>query len=82
MHYLDDMDSKMAAMRTTLASESGHDEWTERNPALRRAILRTDAYLGQQPKPNPNANPTATAKSVEAAAPRGTAQLDFEPRKA
>ena len=78
LHFLDDMDSKMAAMRVTLASESGNEEWTERNPALRRAILRTDTYLGQQPKPVP----VAASKSVEAAAPRGTAQLDFEPRKA
>jgi 3'-5' exoribonuclease len=82
LHFLDDLDSKMAAMRVTLASESGNEEWTERNPALRRAILRTDTYLGQKPKPNPNTNPIATAKSVEPAASRGTAQLDFEPRKA
>jgi 3'-5' exoribonuclease len=78
LHFLDDLDSKMAAMRSTLDSESGNAEWTERNPALRRAILRTDAYLAQQPKPVP----VAASKSVEAAAPRGTTQLDFEPRKA
>jgi 3'-5' exoribonuclease len=76
LHFLDDMDSKMAAMRSTLASESGNEEWTERNPALRRAILRNEAYLGQLVKGS-----SAAPKPAEASA-RGTAQLDFEPRKA
>jgi 3'-5' exoribonuclease len=76
LHFLDDMDSKMAAMRATLASESGNEAWTERNPALRRAILRNETYLGQSTKGSSSA-----PKSVEVPA-RGTAQLDFEPRKA
>jgi 3'-5' exoribonuclease len=45
LHFLDDMDSKMAAMRTTLEGASGDEEWTERNPALHRALLRTDKFL-------------------------------------
>ena len=45
LHFLDDMDSKMAAMRTTLEGASGNQEWTERNPALHRALLRTDKFL-------------------------------------
>jgi 3'-5' exoribonuclease len=45
LHFLDDMDSKMAAMRTTLEGASGSEEWTERNPALHRALLRTDKFL-------------------------------------
>ena len=45
LHFLDDMDSKMAAMRTTLEGASGGEEWTERNPALHRALLRTDKFL-------------------------------------
>jgi hypothetical protein len=40
------MDSKMAAMRATLEGASGGEEWTERNPALHRALLRTDKFLG------------------------------------
>ena len=75
LHFLDDMDSKMAAMRATLAGESGDEEWTDRNPALRRALLRTDKYLG---RPAKGAN--AAPKSQPAAAP-GTAQLNFEVRK-
>jgi len=45
LHFLDDMDSKMAAMRATLEGASGSEEWTERNPALHRALLRTDKFL-------------------------------------
>jgi 3'-5' exoribonuclease len=45
LHFLDDMDSKMAAMRATLEGASGSDEWTERNPALHRALLRTGRFL-------------------------------------
>ncbi|MGH9757145.1 MAG: HD domain-containing protein, partial [Candidatus Acidiferrales bacterium] len=48
LHFLDDMDSKMAAMRASVdsAEDTGGDPaWTARNPALRRALLRTDTYL-------------------------------------
>jgi len=74
LHFLDDMDSKMAAMRATMASESGTDEWTDRNPALRRAILRTEKYLGQAGK-------GASAPQKPASIPPATAQLNFETRK-
>jgi 3'-5' exoribonuclease len=75
LHFLDDMDSKMAAMRATIESEAGTEEWTDRNPALRRAILRSDKYLGKSPKGS------APATKVAEAPPRGTAQLDFGARK-
>jgi len=47
LHFLDDVDSKMASMRQTLgAAATGTDaEWSERNPALRRALLRTGEFL-------------------------------------
>jgi 3'-5' exoribonuclease len=48
LHFLDDLDSKMAAMRATLESASGADDWTERNPSLRRALLRTDKFLAPE----------------------------------
>ena len=44
LHFLDDFDSKMAAMRAALEGASGSDESTERNPALHRALLRTDKF--------------------------------------
>jgi 3'-5' exoribonuclease len=45
LHYLDDLDSKMGAMRATLDSPEGEAEWTARNPSLRRALLRAEEYL-------------------------------------
>lgn len=47
LHFLDDVDSKMASMRETFASSGDPSaEWSDRNPSLRRALLRTRAYLG------------------------------------
>jgi 3'-5' exoribonuclease len=53
LHFLDDMDSKMAAMRATLEGASGGEEWTERNPALHRALLRTDKFLSGEDSGRP-----------------------------
>ena len=49
LHFLDDLDSKMAAIETTMASDAGSGDWTERNPALRRSLLRTTQYLAEPP---------------------------------
>jgi hypothetical protein len=46
LHYLDDLDSKMAAVRSALASDDGEGNWTGFNGALARRILRTDKFLG------------------------------------
>ena len=44
-HYLDDMDSKMGAMREILGSDRGEENWTDRSGALERKLLRVDRYL-------------------------------------
>jgi 3'-5' exoribonuclease len=44
-HYLDDLDSKMAAVRAALASESGDEEWSAYSNALQRKFLRLDHFL-------------------------------------
>ncbi len=44
-HYLDDLDSKMAAVRAALASESGDEEWSAYSGALQRKFLRLDQFL-------------------------------------
>lgn len=44
-HYLDDMDSKMAAVRVSLAIDSGEEEWSTYSPALGRKFLKLDAFL-------------------------------------
>jgi 3'-5' exoribonuclease len=45
LHFIDDFDSKMAAMGATLESAQGADDWTGRNPSLRRELLRADKFL-------------------------------------
>jgi len=43
LHYLDDLDSKMEAMRAGIAACD--QEWTPRNPALDRPVLNVDLFL-------------------------------------
>lgn len=56
-HYLDDMDSKIAAVRAAMAIESGEENWSVYSGALGRKFLRLDDYL--------NGAPPATAKEDE-----------------
>src|SRR5271157_3637822 len=44
-HYLDDLDSKLAAVRAALASDSGEPEWSAFSGALGRKFLRLDEFL-------------------------------------
>ncbi len=48
-HYLDDMDSKMAAVRAALAAESGEEEWSAYSAALGRKFLKLDVFLKGTP---------------------------------
>jgi 3'-5' exoribonuclease len=51
LHYLDDLDSKMGAMRATLASEKGEGNWTAWSVALERRLLRIERYRrGEEPE--------------------------------
>lgn len=44
VHYLDDLDSKLASMRAQYAADKDRPgEWTARNPALRRELLKPPA---------------------------------------
>ena len=44
-HYLDDLDSKIAAVRAALSTPSGDDEWSVYSGALGRRFLKLDAFL-------------------------------------
>jgi len=46
-HYLDDLDSKLAAARAALALDSGEPEWSAYSGALGRKFLRLDEFLKQ-----------------------------------
>ena len=67
LHFIDDLDSKMAGMRATLEPASGGpstDLWTERNPSLRRSLLRANLFL-EEGGAAPSAEP-ARGKAPEA----------------
>jgi len=44
-HYLDDLDSKLAAVRAALAIDTGETEWSAYSGALGRKFLRLDEFL-------------------------------------
>jgi 3'-5' exoribonuclease len=51
LHFIDDVDSKMASARATIeAAEVSPGVWTDRNPALRRPLVRPDQYLSGAPE--------------------------------
>ncbi len=62
-HYLDDLDSKLAAVRAALATESGEDEWSAYSNALGRRFLKLDEFLksnsakAEEKVPNPKLFP-------------------------
>jgi 3'-5' exoribonuclease len=51
LHYLDDLDSKMAAIRSALESDQGEGNWTAFSGALQRRVLRTDRFLSGAEEP-------------------------------
>jgi 3'-5' exoribonuclease len=44
-HYLDDMDSKVAAIRSAMAIDSGEEDWSAYSGALGRKFLRLEKYF-------------------------------------
>jgi len=49
-HYMDDLDSKLAAARAALATESGDEMWSAYSGALQRKFLKLDQFL-KTPEP-------------------------------
>jgi 3'-5' exoribonuclease len=55
-HYLDDLDSKLAAVRAALALDSGEEDWSAYSGALGRKFLRLEEFLKlKSAKPEENA---------------------------
>jgi 3'-5' exoribonuclease len=50
-HYLDDLDSKLSAVRAALEEPGGEEEWTAYSAALGRRILRLGDFLKTGAKP-------------------------------
>jgi len=56
-HYMDDLDSKLAAVRAALAVDTGEPEWSAYSGALGRKFLRLDEFLkSSSPKPEEGAS--------------------------
>jgi 3'-5' exoribonuclease len=63
LHFIDDIDSKMAAARATYENaEAAGGQWTDRNPALRRALLRPEQFLSGAPEAKPEEKSGAQLK--------------------
>ena len=58
LHYLDDLDSKMEAMRAQFERDATLESaWTSYNPSLGRPLLNTEKFLAPK-KPTPVEEPT------------------------
>jgi 3'-5' exoribonuclease len=63
LHHIDNMDSKMEAMRWALERDTRLDgSWTAYNPPLERVILKKLRYLDDTPKPATAAAATAASR--------------------
>ena len=58
-HYLDDLDSKLAAVGAALAADTGEPEWSAFSSALGRKFLRLEAFLKSPAAPT--ADPSTPA---------------------
>jgi 3'-5' exoribonuclease len=77
LHYLDDLDSKMEAMRAQFERDSTLESaWTTYNPSLGRPLLNTEKFLAPkkaadpspaEPASEPQPEPQESAKEEEAA---------------
>ena len=67
LHYLDDLDSKMEAMRAHFEREAESDSpWTSYNPSLGRTLLNREKFL-RQPE-EAEAEPEETTEAATSAA--------------
>jgi 3'-5' exoribonuclease len=82
LHYLDDLDSKMEAMRAQFEREAALDSpWTSYNSSLGRPLLNTEKFLAPK-KPLPPEEPSATRDVELEESPEPTPTLPgLDPRR-
>jgi 3'-5' exoribonuclease len=82
LHYLDDLDSKMEAMRAQFEREAALDNpWTSYNSSLGRPLLNTEKFLAPK-KPLPPEEPSATRDLELEESPEPTPTLPgLDPRR-
>ena len=78
LHYLDDLDSKMEAMRAQFERDADLDSpWTGYNSALARPLLNTQKFLKSLEPANeadPSAAPAASGRPAATPARLGLAR--------
>jgi 3'-5' exoribonuclease len=73
LHYLDDLDSKMEAMRAHFEREATLDSpWTGYNASLGRPLLNTEKFLAPKKNTQPEESSADEAESRETAEPTPT----------
>ena len=82
LHYLDDLDSKMEAMRAHFEREATYDSpWTSYNASLGRPLLNTEKFLAPKKAPPPE-DPVAALDAELDESPDPTPVLPgIEPRR-
>ena len=65
LHYMDDLDSKMEAMRAQFERDLTSSEWTAYNPSLGRPLLNTAKFLAALTKPEAVASAAPVEPKVE-----------------
>ncbi|MGA2695620.1 MAG: OB-fold nucleic acid binding domain-containing protein [Terriglobales bacterium] len=76
LHYLDDLDSKMEAMRAHFERDSGAGGWTGYNPSLGRPLLNTAKFLETR-KPSAESSTPENQSQQEATAAVSQSGSDF-----
>jgi 3'-5' exoribonuclease len=70
LHYLDDLDSKMEAMRSHFERDFGSDSpWTGYNASLGRSLLNTEKLLQPKPSVAKDTPPATIESSADTAQP-------------
>ncbi|MFY9562154.1 MAG: OB-fold nucleic acid binding domain-containing protein [Terriglobales bacterium] len=78
LHYLDDLDSKMEAMRAHFEREAELDgPWTSYNPSLGRPLLNSAKFLQAEAAAVPHAPSPAVAEPDSAETSRAGSALDL-----
>jgi len=73
LHYMDDLDSKMEAMRAQFAREADLDNaWTSYNPSLGRPLLNTKKFLEKGLAASPEVEPQNPMAGAAGASSHGS----------
>ena len=86
LHYLDDLDSKMEAMRAQFEREAGLESaWTSYNASLGRPLLNTEKFLAPKKPPSPEQSvaedPQEVSSPADSLAEQVSSLPGLEPRR-